>query len=122
FAATVESSSHENYKRAVIEAEDNATVLVMKKVAPVRLKKNAFALRAIELMREGGSKEDELKLLDTKRERKGIFEGDLEEGELEMGQSSGLIKEILTAEQVVQKLIAEFNTALERMNDIASAD
>lgn len=119
FAATVESSSHENYKRAVVEADDNSTVLVLKKVAPVRLKKNHFALSALEAARQGATKEQELEILGQKREMRGIFEGDLEEGELEMGQSSGLVKEIRTAEQVVKHLIAEYNTAKNRIISIS---
>ncbi|MDP4198713.1 MAG: nitronate monooxygenase [Bacteroidota bacterium] len=112
FAATVESSSHPLYKQAVIETEDNGTVLVLKKLAPVRLKKNRFALAALEAQQHGATREEELDLLGKKREMQGIFEGNLEEGELEMGQSSGLIKDILTAQQVVDRLVQEYNTAL----------
>lgn len=118
FAATVESSSHPLYKQAVVEAEDNSTVLVLKKVAPVRLKKNHFSLSALEAGQHGATKEEELALLGRKREMQGIFEGDLEEGELEMGQSSGLIHEILTCEQVVQKLFAECEEALQELTHI----
>jgi len=120
FAATVESSSHPLYKQAVLESDDNATVLVLKKVAPVRLKKNRFAIQALEAQRHGATKEEEIELLGHKREMQGIFEGNLEEGELEMGQSSGLIQEILTCEEVVRKLVAEFDGALTRINSIAA--
>ena len=113
FAATHEASSHPDYKQAIVDADDTATVLTLKKVAPVRFKKNAFALRAIEAV--GASREEQVELLGKKREMRGIFEGDLEEGELEMGQSSGLVKEILSVDEVVKKLITEHNTALERM-------
>jgi len=115
FAATVESSSHPSYKQAVIESEDNSTVLVMKKVAPVRLKKNHFALAALEAQRRGATKEEELELLGKKREMRGIFEGDLEEGELEMGQSSGLIKDIHTVQEVMNKLLSEYEEAKKRV-------
>jgi enoyl-[acyl-carrier protein] reductase II len=111
FATTVEASSSDAYKQAVVEAEDNSTVLVLKKVAPVRLKKNDFSLRALESMQVGATREEELELLGKKREMKGIFEGDTAEGELEMGQSSGLIKEILTCEKVVQQLVREYEAA-----------
>jgi enoyl-[acyl-carrier protein] reductase II len=111
FAATVESSSHPLYKQAVVEAEDHSTVLVLKKIAPVRLKKNNFSLSALEAQLRGANKEEEIELLGRKREMQGIFEGNLEEGELEMGQSSGLVSEILTCEQVVQKLLFEFEEA-----------
>ena len=119
FAATLESSSHPLYKQAVIESEDNATVLVLKKIAPVRLKKNRFALEAFEAQQHGATKEEELELLGRKREMQGIFEGNLEEGELEMGQSSGLVKEILTCEEVVRNLVKEYEAALDRINLIS---
>ena len=115
FAATVESSSHPLYKQAVIETEDNSTVLVLKKIAPVRLKKNHFALAALEAQRQGVSKEEEIELLANKREMRGIFEGDLEDGELEMGQSAGLIKEIVTVQHVMDKLLQEYHQAKERI-------
>jgi enoyl-[acyl-carrier protein] reductase II len=116
FAATIESSSHPNYKQAVVEADDTSTILTLKKVAPVRLQKNEFALRAKQAEQNGASKEEELELLATKRERKGIFEGDIFEGELEMGQSSGLIKDIISAEDVVKRLMKEYEEARKRLN------
>jgi len=118
FAATIESSSHPNYKQAVIDAEDNATVLTLKKVAPVRLKKNAFAFEAISAESHGATKEEEIELLGKRRERHGIFEGDTIQGELEMGQSSGLIKDIISAEEVVRRLVAEYEEARKRINGI----
>jgi enoyl-[acyl-carrier protein] reductase II len=111
FAATAESSSHPLYKQAIVDAEDNSTVVVLKKVAPVRLKKNHFALSALEAQQHGATKEEELELLGRKREMQGIFEGNIEEGELEMGQSSGMVNEILSCEQVIQKLMMEFDQA-----------
>lgn len=118
FAATVEASSHPNYKQAVVDSDDTSTLLALKKVAPVRLKKNAFSLRALEAMQHGASRDEEIELLGKKREMAGIFLGDLEEGELEMGQSSGLVKEILTAGEVVKKLVREYEAALKRLNEI----
>jgi enoyl-[acyl-carrier protein] reductase II len=120
FAVTKESSSHTLYKQAVVESDDSSTILVMKKVAPVRLKKNRFATQALEAQQHGATKEEEIELLGHKREMQGIFEGNLEEGELEMGQSSGLIKEILTCEEVIRKLIEEFEGSLTRITSIAS--
>jgi len=120
FAATVESSSHPLFKQAVVQSDDNSTVLVLKKIAPVRLKKNRFAIQALEAQQHGATNEEEIELLGHKREMQGIFEGNLEEGELEMGQSSGLIKEILTCEQVVRKLVEEFGEALTQTNSIAA--
>ncbi|HET6513102.1 MAG TPA: nitronate monooxygenase [Candidatus Kapabacteria bacterium] len=121
FAATQESSSSEAYKQAVIEATDTDTVLALKKVAPVRLKKNAFSLKAIEAQLRGATKEEELELLGRKREMRGIFEGDLDEGELEMGQSSGLIKDLPTVQGMMDRLLAEYEAARARMNELSQA-
>ncbi len=118
FAATVESSSHPLYKQSVIETEDNSTVLVLKKVAPVRVKKNRFALEALEAARHGATREEELELLGHKREMQGIFEGNLEEGELEMGQSSGLVKDIVTVQVVMDRLVREYNAALSTLQSL----
>lgn len=114
FAATHEASSHPDFKQAIVDADDTSTILTLKKVAPVRLKKNAFAARAQEAL--GSSREEQVELLGRKREMRGIFEGDLEEGELEMGESSGLVKEILSADEVVRKLVAEYEAALHSVN------
>ena len=111
FAATVESSAHERYKRAIVEAKDGDTLLTLKKVTPVRMVKSPFALRAQHDEASGKSAEELAGLLGKGRERKGIFEGDWEEGEFEMGQSSGLIKEILTAAEVVKRTMKEFEEA-----------
>lgn len=118
FAASIESSSHPNYKQAVLEAEDNATILTLKRVAPVRLKRNTFALSAMNAEAHGATRAEEIELLGKKREMLGIFEGDTEQGELEMGQSSGLVKDIISAEDVVKRLIAEYQTAKERINKL----
>ncbi|HUI65879.1 MAG TPA: nitronate monooxygenase [Bacteroidota bacterium] len=108
FAATAESSAHENYKKAVVAADDVGTVLTLKKVAPVRMMKNPFAKQALEAERAGASREQLLGLLGSKRERQGIFEGNVEEGELEAGQSAGLVKEILPAGEVVTRMMREY--------------
>jgi enoyl-[acyl-carrier protein] reductase II len=118
FAATVESSSHLLYKQAVIEASDNDTIIVLKKVAPVRLKKNRFALSALEAQQHGATKEEEIELLGRKREMQGIFEGNLEDGELEMGQSSGLIRNIFPVSVVMENLIREYNRALSKLKNL----
>jgi enoyl-[acyl-carrier protein] reductase II len=107
FAATVESSAHSNYKRKVIETGDGDTVLAFKRIGLVRMMKNDFALRSIKAEEEGWNEEQLRELLGNKRERLGIFEGDEIEGEMEAGQSSGIIKEILTVEDVFKKLLRE---------------
>ena len=115
FAATVESSAHDRYKTAIVDAKDRDTILTLKKIAPVRLIKNPFALRAQKEESSGKSKEELLQLLGRGRERMGIFEGNWEEGEFEMGQSSGLVKEILPAAEVVRNTIREFEDAKSKM-------
>jgi enoyl-[acyl-carrier protein] reductase II len=115
FAATRESSAHENYKNLVVQADDRATYLTLKRVAPVRLLKTPFALKALDAERRGASKEEELELLGKKRERAGIFEGNMEEGEFEAGQSSGLVKEILPAGEVVKRLMEGYYAAKSSM-------
>jgi len=95
-------------------------VLVLKKLAPVRLKKNDFAMRAVEAQLTGATRDEELELLGRKREMRGIFEGDLIEGELEMGQSSGLVKDIPTVEEMMKRLLSEYDAALSRMRKMES--
>jgi enoyl-[acyl-carrier protein] reductase II len=118
FAATVESSAHDRYKRAVIDAKDGDTLLTLKRVTPVRLLKNPFALKAREGEMAGKSKEELTQMLGSGRERKGIFEGNWEEGEFEMGQSSGLVNEILPAAEVVRRTMREFEEAKNRVMKI----
>jgi enoyl-[acyl-carrier protein] reductase II len=108
FAATLESSAHDTYKRLVVASGDGGTVLTLKKVAPVRLLKTPFAAAALEAERRGASREELLALLGSRRERAGIFEGNLEEGEFEAGQSSGLVHEILPAAEVVRRMMAGY--------------
>ena len=115
FAATIESSAHENYKRKVIEAGDGDTILAYKKIALVRMLKNEFALRSVKAEDEGWNKEKLEELLGSKRERLGIFEGDETEGEMEAGQGSGSIKEILSVQDLFNTLIAELNKAQEKI-------
>ena len=114
FAATVESSAHENYKRKIIESGDNDTILAFRKIGLVRMIKNAFAMRAVQAEFEGWNIDQMKELLGTKRERLGIFEGDLTEGELEAGQSSGLVKEILTVKELFNKLLKELSETKKR--------
>ena len=111
FAATVESSAHQIYKKRVVEASDNDTILAFKKIGLVRMLKNDFALKAVKADQDGWN-EDKLKaLLGNKREMLGIFEGNKNEGEMEAGQSSGLIKEILPVDLLMNKLLEEVGNA-----------
>ncbi len=115
FAATIEASAHQHFKQAIVDADDSATILTLKRIAPARLKKNAFALRAFEAETSGATRDEELALLGKKREMLGMFEGDINEGELEMGQSSGLVNDIITAEEVVKRFIEIYEKTKSRL-------
>ncbi|AKH93878.1 TPA: nitronate monooxygenase [Elizabethkingia anophelis] len=111
FAATKEASSHENFKQKIVETKEGGTHLTLKELAPVRLIKNKF-YNDIEKLYESGRDTEALKaVLGRARAKRGMFEGDLEEGELEIGQSSALIDSILSVEEVFEKLIKEFREA-----------
>jgi enoyl-[acyl-carrier protein] reductase II len=112
FAVTMESSASENYKKAVCESGDNGTTLVLKKIGMARMLKNAFSQKAIDLENLGASVDDLRNLLGSKRERLGIFEGDNIEGMMEAGQGSGLIKEIISVQDLFSKLLNEVDNSL----------
>jgi len=118
FAATVESSAHPNYKQKVVEAGDDCTVLTLKKIGPVRLIKNDFAFKAVKAESEGWDEMKLKELLGRKREMLGIFEGDEKEGELEAGQSSGLINEIIPVKVLFEKLLSEIEDVQKRNEKI----
>ena len=120
FAATVESSAHQNYKQKVVEAKDDGTLLAFRKIGLVRMLKNDFAYRALQAEKEGWDEAKLRELLGSKRERLGIFEGDENEGELEAGQSSGLVKEILTVKELFNKLLNEISEAKRKNEKLIS--
>lgn len=122
FAATVESSAHENYKRKIVEAKDNDTVLAFAKIGLMRMIKNEFAEKAIQAEREGWDEIKLKELLASKRERIGIFEGDEIEGAMEAGQGVGLIKDIPTVNELFKKLLDQYELALKRLNKISYYD
>jgi len=111
FAASLESSSHENFKKTIIELQEGGTQLTLKELAPVRLIKNKFYQDVQELYEKCPSKEELAALLGRARAKRGMFEGDLDEGELEIGQIAGLIKDILPASEIINKMISEFEQA-----------
>ncbi|MDE5491630.1 NAD(P)H-dependent flavin oxidoreductase [Elizabethkingia meningoseptica] len=112
FAATKEASSHERFKQKIVETREGDTHLTLKELAPVRLIKNKFYYDVEKLYESGRNAEALKEVLGRARAKRGMFEGDLEEGELEIGQSSAFIDEILSVEQVFEKLLYEFNKAL----------
>jgi enoyl-[acyl-carrier protein] reductase II len=112
FVASIESSAHQNFKNVVVDAKEGDTVLTLKDITPVRLVKNEF-YNKVQSAYERGASVDELKeLLGRGRAKKGMFEGDLVDGELEIGQISGLIHEILPAKEIVEEIIEEYRTTL----------
>ena len=118
FAATAESSAHQNYKQKVVDAKDDGTILAFKKIGLVRMLKNDFASRAYKAESEGWDEAKLKELLGSKRERMGIFEGDEIEGEFEAGQISGLIKEILTVKELFSQLLSEISEVKKRNEKI----
>lgn len=111
FAASVESSAHNNFKETIVNTKEGDTQLTLKELAPVRLVKNKFYQDVQELYKQCPSKEELVQLLGRARAKKGMFEGDLDEGELEIGQAAGLIHEILPVQEIIQQMIAEFEVA-----------
>lgn len=111
FVASDEASSHINFKNEVLKAQEGDTKLTLKELAPVRLLKNKFYNDIESLYTTSPSKEDLKQLLGRARAKQGMFEGDLQEGELEIGQISGLIDDVIPAKMIVENLIAEFETA-----------
>ncbi len=105
FVATEESSAHENFKNALVQANEGDTMLTLKELAPVRLIKNPFYQKLQEAYQRGASTEELKEILGRARAKRGMFEGDLEEGELEIGQISGAIKEVIPASTVVNDLV-----------------
>ena len=112
FVATHESSAHQNFKERVINTPEGDTQLTLKELTPVRLIKNEFYAQVEAAYQAGAIKEQLNELLGRGRAKKGMFEGDLKEGELEIGQVSGLIKEIVPAAQVVNEMVEEFNQVM----------
>lgn len=108
FVASVESSAHSLFKQRVVEAAEGDTKLHLKQLVPVRLLRNSFSQKIEEAERRGASPTELAEILGHARAKKGMFEGDLNEGELEIGQVSALITDILPAATIVQQLMAEF--------------
>jgi len=114
FVASQESSAHQAFKQEVIKAKEGDTLLTLKELAPVRLLKNKFFDQVMELYKTNPSKEQLTQLLGRARAKRGMFEGDLEDGELEIGQVAGLIHQIKPAAQIVIEIIEQFNTLNEK--------
>ncbi|MDG2454802.1 MAG: nitronate monooxygenase [Bacteroidia bacterium] len=118
FVASTESSAHLNFKNAVVEANDGGTQLSLKKLTPVRLIKNKFWEDITAAEASGASAAVLEKMLGRARAKKGMFEGDLEEGELEIGQISGYINQIKPAAKIVEEIVDEFNQESEKLANV----
>ncbi|MEB3186343.1 MAG: nitronate monooxygenase [bacterium] len=112
FAATRESAAHDAFKRTIVEAGEGETRLLMKKLIPVRLWRNAFSQRVAEAEARGATREELETLLGNGRARKGIHEGDMQEGEIEIGQVAALIDDIPPAGEIVRRFLEEYEAAL----------
>lgn len=111
FAASVESSAHDNFKETILKVEEGSTQVTLKELAPVRLIKNKFYQDLQDLYTKCPTPEALKELLGRARAKKGMFEGDLIEGELEIGQIAGLIHEILPVKTIVETMVREFEQA-----------
>lgn len=120
FALTEESSAHENFKQLCLSLNEGDTKLLLKKLAPTRLAKGNFKTAVEEAEAQGASVEDMRALLGKGRAKKGIFEGNLEEGELEIGQVAALFRKEQTVSEVMEELIADYRKALAGLNNEAN--
>ena len=118
FAASEESSSHQAFKQAIVEAKEGDTQLTLKELAPVRLIKNKFFEELQELYKKGPTVEELKALLGRARAKKGMFEGDMDGGELEIGQIAGLIHDIKPVVQIVEDLLYEFEDAKKELKNL----
>lgn len=111
FAASTESSAHDNFKQTIVNVKEGDTQLTLKELAPVRLIKNKFYQDVQALYEKCPTKEELVELLGRARAKRGMFEGDLEEGELEIGQIAGLIQDIKPAAAIIEEMISDFEVA-----------
>lgn len=118
FAASTESSAHQNFKDTILKVKDGDTYVTLKELAPVRLIKNKFFNDVMELYSKCPTTEDLKELLGRARAKKGMFEGDLDEGELEIGQVAGLIHSIKPVQEIFDEIITEFQQEKEKMKNL----
>lgn len=118
FAACKESSAHINFKQRIFEATEGDTILTLKEITPVRLLKNEFYSQIEQLYKTGTNAEELKNLLGRGRSKKGIFEGDLVNGELEIGQISSLINKPETAKEIIEEIVTEFKELQQKIGEI----
>lgn len=112
FVASLEASSHDNFKQAILQSKEGDTMLSLKKLTPVRLLNNPFAMKVQEEEKAGADDEELSKLLGHGRAKRGMFEGDMNDGELEIGQVSAMLQDILPAADIVHNTWKEFSLLL----------
>jgi enoyl-[acyl-carrier protein] reductase II len=118
FAASIESSAHENFKKTIVEVQEGGTQLTLKELAPVRLVKNKFFQDLQHLYEKCPTKEELTTFLGRARAKRGMFEGDLNEGELEIGQIAGLIHKIDSAEEIIFEMMMDFGNARKKILEL----
>lgn len=119
FVLSEESSAHQSFKHLLRESNEGSTSLTLKELAPVRLLKNKFFSDIMAAYKQGADQNELRTLLGRGRAKKGMFEGDLDEGELEIGQVAAYIKEISPAAEIVHSLVSEFNETLAKLGKVA---
>ncbi len=115
FAASQESSAHLNFKNKIVETQEGDTVLTLKELAPVRLIKNSFYDLVQQGYQRGATKEELAEILGRARAKKGMFEGDLENGELEIGQVAAMINDVLPAKEIFNNLLKEYRATRQQL-------
>ncbi len=118
FVASLEASAHSNFKQAVVAVQDGDTFLTFKELAPVRLIKNPFFNKLQELYQTNPSKEQLIDFLGRARAKKGMFEGDLIEGELEIGQIAGLIHKVKPVKEIITEIMDDFKKVKQEVGDL----
>ena len=111
FAASLESTAHDHFKQRILDTKEGGTQLSLKRLVPVRLIKNEFFQKVSEAEERGAPRHELAEILGKARAKKGMFEGDMVEGELEIGQVAGLIDEILPAAKILENIVNEFKSA-----------
>ena len=116
FVASEEASSHTNFKKEVVNAKDGATHLTLKDITPVRLIKNKFYNEINTAISKGATQEQQKEILGRGRAKKGMFEGNLDDGELEIGQVAGLIDSVLPVSKIIEEIITEYQEEIKNIN------
>ena len=117
FAASIEASSHNDFKNEIVKTKEGDTMLTLKDVTPVRLIKNEFFHKINKAISEGANSEEQQSILGRGRAKKGMFEGDLIEGELEIGQIAGLIDKIDPVKTIIDNIITEYEEAIKEIHN-----